>query len=149
MSISSSNDDFAFKAIEKEAKALALMNEGRYAEAIPLWEEILSFDPEWEHGSAYDCIALCYLEIGDIEKAREAQWRAVEVEPTNEVNCGNWTSFLIQHGEPGEALVFGTPYLEEARLMNRPLLGALSSLAATFHDPQWKQRLDVVRERWL
>lgn len=89
--------------LELAKRALALKNSGRPGKAAALYEQILSFRPDWEHGYGASSLAECYEEQGDIEKAGLAYQSAVSANPTDPVLLGGYASFLYLHREASQA----------------------------------------------
>jgi tetratricopeptide (TPR) repeat protein len=92
--------------VELEKKALQAMNLGDFTHAIKLYEEIVRENPQWEHGQAFYDLALCYENIGDLQKAEENYLRALEIQPKYYIFVGGYAEFLEQHGDPRAAFEF-------------------------------------------
>jgi Tfp pilus assembly protein PilF len=95
--------------VELEARAGALKNAGRNAEAAELFSSIVKEQPDWEHGTAYHLLAQCYEDSGQFELAEESYRIALKYEPANDIFLGGLASFLYIHGKPEEAF---NAYLE-------------------------------------
>ena len=89
--------------LELAKRALVLKNSGRPGEAAALYEQILSSQPDWEHGYGAFSLAECYEEQGDIERAGLAYQAAVSTSPTDPVLLGGHASFLYLHREASRA----------------------------------------------
>ena len=84
-------------------KAFALKNAGDPQSAIPLLEQLLQLQPDWEHGHGFFDLAQCYEGIQKIADAKSAYERAIQNSPTDPILLGGFASFLYLHGEPRQA----------------------------------------------
>jgi tetratricopeptide (TPR) repeat protein len=64
--------------VELFSYALALKREGRYAEAIVIYTELVAKRPTPQ---LYNNLANCYVAINDIEKAKELYRKSIELQP--------------------------------------------------------------------
>ena len=83
-----------FNPREVERAAFELKNAGKYEEAVKLWEELLSHNPDWEYGYSHFNLSYCYIELGNFDKALEAIKKALEFDPNNEQFQGNYEGLL-------------------------------------------------------
>ena len=106
--------------IELERKALGLMRESRWKEAVPLLKLLLDQNPQSEHGAPWYDIACCHDELDEIEEARRCYLRALDYDETNSIYWGGLASFLYRHGTPEEALDAFNRYLHEVGESSEP-----------------------------
>jgi Flp pilus assembly protein TadD len=68
-------------AKEQVAFGIAVAQRGLWREAIYRWERAIEIDPTY--ASAYNDLAIGYEHEGQLDKARKAYERALELEPDN------------------------------------------------------------------
>lgn len=67
----------------KEAAAVEAYQQGRYSEAARLFKELVGLDPR--HALAWHFLGQSLAKIGDIETARKAYNRSLEIEPRGDI----------------------------------------------------------------
>ncbi|MDH5649596.1 MAG: tetratricopeptide repeat protein, partial [Gammaproteobacteria bacterium] len=78
-------------------QAQALMQKGRWNQAIQLYEKILSINSN--HTDAMHYMGLCYLERGDNEQALQWVERSISLRPGEVLYLGNYGVLLEQLGD--------------------------------------------------
>jgi tetratricopeptide (TPR) repeat protein len=58
--------------IDLERRGLDLRNAGRLREAAELFSRIVEEQPDWEHGTGFYDLAVCYEDLGEIQLAEQA-----------------------------------------------------------------------------
>lgn len=84
-------------------QATVFRNAENWQDAAHCWEQILSAQPNWEHGYGWFDLAGCYEDSGRISDARLAYEKAVNVSPADSTLVGGLASFLYLHGQTAEA----------------------------------------------
>ena len=97
----------------KETLARQERDTGNYTHALALFHEILSMDPDYEHGLCYFEIAGIYEDQNNFKLAEDNYRKALQQEPDNTVYLGGLASLFYLHGNPQDALEV---YLELFRL---------------------------------
>jgi pentatricopeptide repeat protein len=64
--------------VELFAYALALKHEGRYSEAIDIYNKLIAREPD---PRTYNNLANCYVALNDMEKAKELYKKSIELKP--------------------------------------------------------------------
>jgi len=95
-----------------DEKAMGLMRECRWKEAIPVLKSLLDQNPDYEHGSPWYDLACCHDELGEVEEAMRCYRRALAYDQMNAVFLGGLASLLYRHGAPQEALEAFSRYLK-------------------------------------
>ncbi|MEZ5345228.1 MAG: tetratricopeptide repeat protein [Pyrinomonadaceae bacterium] len=88
---------------ELQQLASVAIEQDDYPLAIGYLIEIVTENPEWEHGQACYDIAVCYEETGNLKEAGEYYKKALSIEPANYHYLGGYASFLFQFGDSSEA----------------------------------------------
>jgi Flp pilus assembly protein TadD len=70
---------------------IAVARRGLWREAIFRWERAVGLDPTY--ASAYNNLGIAYENTGELDKAREAYERALELEPENVLIRQNYELF--------------------------------------------------------
>jgi len=86
----------AFADLRADARAqvefgIAVAQKGLWKEALLRWERATQIDPAY--AAAYNNLAVAYEQMGQIEKARQAYEKAVELEPSNDLIRQNYDLF--------------------------------------------------------
>ena len=86
----------AFADARSEARSqvefgIAVAQKGLWKEALLRWERATQIDPAY--AAAYNNLAVAYEQMGQIEKARQAYEKAVELEPSNDLIRQNYDLF--------------------------------------------------------
>jgi Flp pilus assembly protein TadD len=81
MSVSPARADARSDAKEQVAFGIAVAQRGLWKEAIYRWERAIEIDPTY--ASAFNDLAIGYEHEGQLDKAREAYEKALELEPEN------------------------------------------------------------------
>jgi Flp pilus assembly protein TadD len=68
-------------AKEQVAFGISVAQRGLWREAIYRWEKAVEIDPTY--AAAYNDLAIAYEHEGQLDKARKAYERAIELEPNN------------------------------------------------------------------
>jgi tetratricopeptide (TPR) repeat protein len=79
---------------ELEAAALEAQRDGRFYDAIPMWNTILARQPTWEHGYAHYYLADCYTRTGQISLAEDAYRMAIAIAPEDTLFSDTLNSLL-------------------------------------------------------
>jgi Flp pilus assembly protein TadD len=92
------------RLLELSESALQSMNRRDFESATRALNELLTLQPDWEHGGgAYD-LACCLEELGSYAEAEQMFAQALNYEPDNPIYLGGLASFLFLHGDPHKAL---------------------------------------------
>jgi len=70
---------------------ITVAQKGLWKEALLRWERATQIDPAY--AAAYNNLAVAYEQMGQIEKARQAYEKAVELEPSNDLIRQNYDLF--------------------------------------------------------
>ncbi|MCC6735823.1 MAG: gamma-glutamylcyclotransferase [Bauldia sp.] len=73
----------ALDPLSLEQAALAAHRDGRFADAIPLWEALIELNPIWEFGAPHYDLACCLEVVGRRAEAETAFRKAIEIDPSN------------------------------------------------------------------
>lgn len=95
--------------IDIEFRALQFRKAGKFKEAAELFAAIVKEQPDWEHGTGFYNLALCYEDMGELALAEQCFGAALRYEPKNQYFLGGFASFLYLHGDPDKAF---NSYLE-------------------------------------
>lgn len=121
-------------ADELYAEAVQLVREDRLIEAHPLFEQLVHHNPEYALG--HNDLAVVRYRVGDLEGARRAYERAVQLQPGNATFRKNLADlYFTQLGRTDDAIRI---YLELFREQPRDLetLIALGQISATIGRPE-------------
>jgi type IV pilus assembly protein PilF len=86
--LAASERDDAKAQVQFGIKAAQL---GLWREALARWERAVKLDPSY--ASAYNNLAIGYEQQGDLDKARTAYEKALEIEPNNSLIKQNYELF--------------------------------------------------------
>lgn len=96
----------SFADARKDAKAqvefgISVAQRGLWREAIYRWEKAVQIDPTY--AAAYNDLAIGYEHEGQLEKARKAYEKALELEPNNSQVRQNYELFKEINDRTGSA----------------------------------------------
>lgn len=126
------------EGVVEHDKARALLEEGKFAEAVRLLEQIIAAQPDFM--AARNNLALAFYYMGKFEKAMETIGEALEVEPGNLHALCNLAIFYQHAGENGRlaellALLRKTePFHEEHVFKLATTMGILGEHAAAYRQ---------------
>ena len=83
--------DVRSEAKEQVNFGIAVAQRGLWREAIYRWERAIQIDPTY--GAAHNNLAIAYEHVGDLDKARAAYEKALELEPNNAFIKQNYELF--------------------------------------------------------
>lgn len=90
------------EAVERYHQANPLFDQGRYGEAIPLYEAVVSVRERLK--DAHYKLAYCYEARGEESRAVEALERALRVDPQDEYALRHLWRLYVHRGFVGQAL---------------------------------------------
>ncbi len=88
---------------ELETEAFNLLNQNQIKQAANLFAQIVSNQPDYEHGMCFYNLASCLEDLGDFKKAEENYLAAIKYDPDDLIRLGGYASFLYLHGDPKKA----------------------------------------------
>jgi Tfp pilus assembly protein PilF len=96
----------AFADARSEARSqvefgISVAERGLWREAIYRWEKAVELDPRY--AAAYNDLAIAYEHEGQLEKARKAYEKALELEPNNTQIHQNYDLFKEINDRSGQA----------------------------------------------
>lgn len=86
----------------RKALAQDLLNAGEYEQAVGAWEAVAADDTE--DAEAWLRVSQLSMQLGNLEKAREASTKALAIDPQNLEVAFNEVSILQAEGKPREAI---------------------------------------------
>jgi tetratricopeptide (TPR) repeat protein len=104
-------------------QAEPLIAQGRYAEALPLYEKVVAASPDFYE--AYFALGLCYQQTGQTAKSEAALRKYLTFQPLSADGHAALGLLLVAARRPGEA----RPELERALDLNPSLVEPRSALA--------------------
>jgi len=102
--------------VEKQEAAEQFERNGRYADAIAAYSELVARDPSWGNGWAYLALAELYEKLNRLDLAESCFIKSVDynIDPPNPNYRSNCAAFLLGRGKAKEALELFWKALEVA-----------------------------------
>jgi len=100
-------------AAREDSLAYEYQREGRLQDAYDIWQQVITFDPDFDHGAPFAKMAECLEDMGEITAAKEAFAEAVRRDPDYYLIVRNYAGFLEEHNMASDAY---REFLNVARL---------------------------------
>jgi tetratricopeptide (TPR) repeat protein len=120
------------KLLQLSQQADALRRENKLSEAIPILEQLLSEQPDWEHGNGWFDLSSMYQSIGQNLKALECAARARPYQPGSGVFDIHYADLASRFGDADDAC--------------DTLVAALAAECQIYSNPNFKKdREEILR----